>query len=92
MNKQEFTNKVALTAGLSKKDAASAVNSMLDIITEQLTNGEQVQFVGFGTFSTSNRAARKAKVPGTSKIVDVPATTVAKFKVGKLLKTAVAKG
>ncbi|MDX4013244.1 HU family DNA-binding protein, partial [Aliarcobacter skirrowii] len=49
-----------------------------------------VAFVGFGTFSTAARAARVAKVPGTDKTVNVPATTVAKFKVGKALKEAVA--
>ncbi len=37
------------------------------------------------------RAARKARVPGTTKIVNVPATKAVKFKVGKKLKEAVAK-
>ena len=46
--------------------------------------------LGFGTFSTASREARTAKVPGTDKTVNVPATTVAKFKVGKALKDAVA--
>ncbi len=47
--------------------------------------------MGLGTFSTAGRAAREARVPGTDKTVKVAATTVAKFKVGKALKEAVAK-
>ena len=47
--------------------------------------------MGFGTFSTKPRAARKTRVPETDRIVDVPATTVVKVKAGKTLKSAVAK-
>ena len=91
MNKQEFIEAVSLKAGLSKKDTKVAVEAVLETITETLSNKQSVAFVGFGTFSTAERAARIATVPGTGKKVDVPATTVAKFKAGKSLKTAVAK-
>ena len=90
MNKTEFIDAVAAKAGLSKKDSKSAVDAVLETITEALVKKDSVAFVGFGTFSTANRAARVAKVPGTDKTVNVPATTVAKFKVGKALKEAVA--
>ena len=91
MNKAEFIDAVAAKSGLSKKDAKGAVDAALETITDVLVKGDTVSFIGFGTFSTSTRAARTAKVPGTNKTVDVPATTVAKFKVGKALKDAVAK-
>ena len=90
MNKNEFIDAVAAKAGLSKKDAKSAVDAVLETITEALVKKDSVAFVGFGTFSTAARAARVAKVPGTDKTVNVPATTVAKFKVGKALKETVA--
>jgi DNA-binding protein HU-beta len=91
MNKAEFIDAVAEKAGLSKKDSKGAVDAVLETITETLVKRESVSFIGFGTFTTSDRAARTAKVPGTDRTVDVPATTVAKFKVGKALKEAVAK-
>lgn len=91
MNKAEFVDAIAGKAGLSKKDAKGAVEAMIEVITETLAKKETVSFIGFGTFTTSERAARTAKVPGTDRTVDVPATTVAKFKVGKALKEAVAK-
>ena len=89
MNKAEFIDAVAAKAGLSKKDAKGAVDAVLETITETLVKRETVSFIGFGTFSTADRAARTAKVPGTDKTVNVPATTVAKFKVGKALKESV---
>jgi len=89
MNKAEFIDAVAAKAGLSKKDTKGAVDAVLETITESLVKREQVSFIGFGTFSTADRAARTAKVPGTDRTVDVAATVVAKFKVGKALKDAV---
>ena len=91
MNKVEFIDAVAAKAGLSKKDAKGAVDAVLDTITEALVKKDSVSFIGFGTFTTAERAARTAKVPGTDKTVEVPATTAVKFKVGKALKEAVAK-
>ena len=91
MNKAEFIDAVAAKAGLSKKDAKGAVDAVLDTITEALVKKDSVSFIGFGTFSTSARAAREATVPGTTRKVQLPATTVAKFKVGSNLRTKVAK-
>ena len=89
MNKAEFIDAVASKTGLSKKDAKAALEASLETITETLAKKETVSFIGFGTFSTSERAARVARVPGTGAEVQVPATTVAKFKVGKALKDAI---
>jgi DNA-binding protein HU-beta len=91
MKKAEFVQAVAEKAGLSKKDTEAVINATLETITEALASGKSVSFIGFGTFTTTERAARKAKVPGTDRIVDVPAARAVKFKVGKQLKEAVAK-
>ena len=90
MNKVELIERVSEISGLTKKDSKIAINATLEAITESLQKKEQVALIGFGTFSVSERAARTAKVPGTDKTVNVAATTVAKFKVGKALKEIVA--
>ncbi len=89
MKKADFIQAVAEKAGLSKKDTNAVLDAMLETITEALVERKSVSFIGFGTFSTAPRAARQARVPGTDKVVDVPATTAVKFKVGKKLKEAV---
>lgn len=90
MKKAEFIQIVAEKSALTKKDTNKAVDAVLEVITEALVAGKDVSFLGFGTFSTANRAARKSRVPGTDRIVDIPAQRLARFKVGKSLKTAVA--
>ena len=92
MKKADFIQAVADKAGLSKKDSLKAVDAALETIEEVLKNGDSISFIGFGTFATAERAARKARVPGTTKIIDVPASKAVKFKVGKKLKEAVVAG
>lgn len=89
MNKTELIAKMADKAELSKKDAEKALNAFVDSVTEGLKNGEKVVLVGFGSFETKKRAARKGKNPQTGAVIDIPAATVPSFKVGKGLKEAV---
>jgi len=89
MNRSELITVVSKKTELSKKDVTTTVDSILEVITETLTKGEDVVFTGFGTFSTSQRAARDGVNPATGKKIKIGATTVAKFKVGSKLKEAV---
>jgi DNA-binding protein HU-beta len=89
VTKQDFVDAVADRAGISKREAADAVEAVLDTITDTLKNGDSVTFTGFGKFSTSHRAARMGVNPRTGERVQINATTVPKFSAGSALKTAV---
>ncbi|MEA3370223.1 MAG: HU family DNA-binding protein [Campylobacterota bacterium] len=89
MNKAEFITVSAQKAGLSKKGMSAALEATLETITETLSNADNVSFIGFGTFSTSKRAAREGVNPSTGAKIQIAQTTVAKFKVGAKLKEAV---
>lgn len=89
MTKQDFVAAVADRAGMSKSDAGTAVDAMLDTITAALKSGDSVTFTGFGKFSTSHRAARMGVNPRTGEKVSIAATTVPKFSAGSQLKAAV---
>lgn len=89
MNKTELIEAVASKTGLTKKDAGSALDSTLETITEALSKGDSIAFIGFGTFSTSKRAARSGVNPSTGAKIQIAESTVAKFKVGAKLKEAV---
>ena len=91
MNKTELIAVVAEKTGLAKKDSEKAVNAAFDAITESLVKGEKVQLVGFGAFEVKERAARTGRNPSTLEEIQIPASRVASFKVGKALKDAVAK-
>ena len=89
MNKPELIAAVAEKAGLSKKDAEAAVKAVFDSVTAAMAAGEKVQIIGFGTFAVKERAARSSRVPGTDKVVEVPAAKIPGFKPGAALKDAV---
>ena len=91
MNKAELIAAVAEKTGTSKKDSEKLVNAVLDTITETLVAGEKVQLVGFGSFETKERSAHVGRNPRTNETMEIPASRVASFKVGKALKDAVAK-
>lgn len=91
MTKKELADEVAKKAGLSKKDAAAAVDATLDGITAALKKGQKVQLVGFGTFEVRKRKARTGINPQTSEKIKIPASKAPAFRPGKALKTAIAK-
>ena len=91
MNKAELVSTVAEKTGMSKKDSEKAVNAAFDTITEALAAGDKVQLVGFGAFEVKERGARIGRNPKTKEEIEIPASRVASFKVGKALKEAVTK-
>lgn len=89
MNKQDLVNAVADASGLSKADAAKAVDAIFVTIADSLKRGGDVRLVGFGTFSTSKRQASTGRNPRTGEPMQIPASTQAKFKAGKGLKDVI---
>ena len=89
MSKQEFVEKVADEAGLSKKDANAAVEAMLKTIEDALKSGEEVSFTGFGKFHVADRGAREGRNPRTGESMQIPATKVPRFTAGSGLKKAI---
>ena len=89
MTKSDFIDKLASKTGLSKKDAGAAVDAFIDVITDALSSGEDVQFTGFGKFYVQAREAREGINPQTKAKIQIAATNVPKFSAGTALKNAV---
>ena len=89
MNKGDLIHRVAESSGITKAQATSAVNAVLDSITDTLKEGGKVGVIGFGTFSVSHRAARTGRNPQTGASIQIAAKNVVKFKAGKELEGAV---
>ena len=89
MNKTELIDAMASKSGLTKKDVAVALEAFTSTVTETLAKKDSVALIGFGTFSTSDRAAREGRNPSTGETMQIKASTAVKFKVGKTLKDAV---
>ena len=91
MKKAELLAEVARRTGMSKSDVDAVIKETLETIQDAVSKGDKVSFIGFGSFELTSRAGRKAKIPGTDKVVDVPASKSVKFKVGKQFKDLVNK-
>lgn len=91
MNKTELVAAMAEKTELSKKDAEKALKAFTDVVAEELTKGEKIQLVGFGTFEVAERSAREGRNPQTGATMKIPASKAPKFKAGKALKDAVNK-
>ncbi|MFA9200982.1 MAG: HU family DNA-binding protein [Cypionkella sp.] len=89
MNKHDLIGSVAETAGLSRSDAASAVEGVFDAITGALKKGDEVRLVGFGTFTVARRKASTGRNPRTGEPMKIKASNQPKFKAGKVLKDSV---
>jgi DNA-binding protein HU-beta len=86
MNKQDLITKIAQDTGITKSNAAAAVDSFIEGITKSLKKGQPITFVGFGTFKTAQRKARTARNPQTGASIKIPKRRVVRFSAGKALK------
>ena len=89
MNKRELVDAISDRLG-SKKAAAEAVDAILEAIQSTVAKGEKVAITGFGSFEKADRPARTARNPATGNTIQVPATSVPKFKAGADFKNLVA--
>lgn len=80
MNKQQLIDNVAEQQGLTKTQAKSVVESVLDNIKSGVLVNGKAQFAGFGTFSKVSRKAREGRNPATGAPVQIAAKEVVKFK------------
>lgn len=85
MNKTDLINAIAAEAGLTKADAAKALNATTAAIANAVKAGDKVTLVGFGTFAPAERPARTGKNPRTGEALTIPAKKVVKFKAGSEL-------
>ena len=88
-SKAEIVECVARATGMSKKDAADAVDATCKCVARALAGGEKVQMPGFGTFVISHRAAREGRNPQTGATIQIKASNNVRFKAAKALKDAV---
>ena len=89
MNRRELIARIVKETRISKALASRMVAAMLATITKSLKKGEAVTLVGFGTFKTTVRKARKGRNPLTGGAIRIPKRKAVRFSAGKALKTAI---
>ena len=89
MTKAELIASIGREAKISKASAEKALNAFTNTVMKALKKGDTLALTGFGTFSVAKRKARTGRNPQTGREIKIPATRVAKFKAGNMLKDAV---
>ena len=87
MNKNNLTKEVAVSEKLTLSTAVKAVDSILSIIAEKITNGENIQLRGFGAFVVVNKPQRVIKDIKTGKLITIPGRKSVRFKPSKDIVT-----
>jgi len=89
MTKENLVEAIVKRINCSKKDAAEAVNTIIDEITKALSKGQEVSIAGLGKFVVVKRKSRTGRNPKTGEKITIPAMKVPRFKPAKNLKEAV---
>jgi nucleoid DNA-binding protein len=84
--KADIVDAIVNDTGLTRKDAAAALDSVVNAITGNLKKGERVAIPGLGVFHVADRKARAGINPRTKATIRIAAAKVARFRAGKDLK------
>ena len=88
MNKRELIDAISDRLG-DRKTATEAVNALLETIQSAVAAGDKVAITGFGVFEKSERPARTARNPATGATIQVPKSSVPRFRAGADFKALV---
>ncbi len=88
MSKGELVTFVAEEAGLTKVDAAKAVEAFIAGVEKGLKKEGKVTITGFATFTAKKKAAKTGRNPRTGEPVKIPARVAVTVKAGSKLKDA----
>jgi integration host factor subunit alpha len=86
MTKADIVEVVHNRTGFSKKESSEAVEAILEILKEELENGEKVKLSGFGNFVIRQKDIRKGRNPKTGQEMEITARKVLTFKPSQKLK------
>ena len=86
ITKKELIDRIAEREGYKRSLVKRVVQSLLDSIVQELSDGNRLEFRDFGVFESRMRAPRDAQNPKTLDKVHVPSKRTVKFKVGRVMK------
>jgi hypothetical protein len=86
MKKVDLIKYVAKESDLTIEKAALAVEAFMDFVGENMSKGEPIILVNFGTFSVKTMKARIGHNPATGKPMNIPEKSVVKFSPSSKLR------
>jgi integration host factor subunit alpha len=92
MTKIDIVNSVYENLDISKKDSVRIVESVFEIIKDELDKGKAVKISGFGKWTVKAKRKRKGRNPQTGEEMMIDARKVITFKPSNVLRDALNSG
>ena len=92
LTRMDLCDAVHREVGLSRNESAELVESVLDLVSDSLVEGETVKISSFGTFSVREKAARVGRNPKTGEEVPIHPRRVLSFRPSHLMRDRIAAG
>jgi DNA-binding protein HU-beta len=89
MTKSQLVQKLAETADLSKKQADTVLQTLVEVTVAAVRKGDPVKIPGLGTFRKVQTKARMGRNPQTGEQIKIPARKKVRFSVAKTFKETV---
>jgi integration host factor subunit alpha len=86
MTKVDIVESIYEKVGFSKKEVAKIVESIFDIIKENLQREEKIKISGFGNFVVRRKRARRGRNPQTGSDIEISPRRILTFKPSQVLK------
>jgi len=88
LTKIDIINTLYTELDIPKKECSTIVESLFEIIKDELAKGEKVMISGFGRWSVRQKRARKGRNPQTGEAMTIEARKVVTFKPSGMLRSA----
>jgi len=88
MTKASLAEKLHISQGITRKEATSHVDALLDLIKDTLEQGTKVKVPGFGVFDLRQKHARRGRNPQTGEAIVIEPRKILTFKPSKVLVAA----
>jgi DNA-binding protein HU-beta len=89
MTKSQMIASLAEATNLSKKETAGFLDSLAEFVYKEVKKNGECIVPGFGKLVKAKRKAREGRNPATGATIKIPAKTVVKFRLAKVVKDTV---
>jgi len=88
MTKVDIVETIYEKVGFSKKEVAKIVETIFDIIKENLQKEDKIKISGFGNFVIRKKRSRRGRNPQTGDDIEISSRRILTFKPSQVLRGA----
>lgn len=88
VGKDELIHQIAARAGMNLKETSKVIDAFTEVVREDVSKGQEVRLMGFGTWNLRDVAPRRVKSIRGGNQITIPARKRVGFSVGAVLSQA----